>query len=293
MHLPVNKIPLFYWDVVNNVGDQMSPYLISRLMGQEVECVNSKFKGKIVAIGSLLCEDLLYSDSVIWGTGSLTRNCLRWRLFPLSSTIRKLTRRKRVRVCAVRGPRTYALLQKIGLSCPRVFGDPAIILPRIYKPVHCDVEKKIGLILHCSQEHLLEHKDLASIGVRLISVNRKGDDQVEAFVNEVVSCSKVFSSSLHGLIVAQSYGVPAQWITLKDQPIHRDYGHKFFDYFEGTRQISQSPKLLDITADVEQRVECLVQTDVPEVKIEDAIVDILIESFPYPEKCARYFELVD
>lgn len=50
-----------------------------------------------------------------------------------------------------------------------------------------------------------------------------------------------FSSSLHGIILAQAYGIPAQWIQIEGQPIQKDNHHKFEDYFLGSGQIIQVP----------------------------------------------------
>ena len=55
---------------------------------------------------------------------------------------------------------------------------------------------------------------------------------IEAFLDEMLSCEAIVSTSLHGLIIANAYGVPARLATFKDsdRQIHGD-GMKFEDYF--------------------------------------------------------------
>ena len=64
------------------------------------------------------------------------------------------------------------------------------------------------------------------------------------------SCERIFSTSLHGVIVAQAYGIPVKWITFDKLPIHGDERYKFYDYFLGVNQEIQEPLVLqsDVSA---------------------------------------------
>jgi len=53
---------------------------------------------------------------------------------------------------------------------------------------------------------------------------------IEDFVRQLCSCAFVVSSSLHGLIIAHAYGVPAAWMRRR-QALAGD-GVKFLDYYE-------------------------------------------------------------
>jgi pyruvyltransferase len=40
-------------------------------------------------------------------------------------------------------------------------------------------------------------------------------NDVEGIITEICSCKKILSTSLHGIIVAQAYNIPALWIKKK------------------------------------------------------------------------------
>ena len=50
--------------------------------------------------------------------------------------------------------------------------------------------------------------------VKVIDIMRSGYDDIEAFLDEVSECEHVISTSLHGLIVAQAYGIPVGWAVM-------------------------------------------------------------------------------
>ena len=127
---------------------------------------------------------------------------------------------------AVRGPRTIALLENKGYSVPEVFGDPALILSKIYNK-KVVVKNKIGVI-----PHIIHYDDLLchTIHDEMVLVDLKTAD-IELVIDTIRSCDCIVSSSLHGLIVAHSYGIPALWVNLSDKKLMGN-NVKFYDYFE-------------------------------------------------------------
>lgn len=243
-------IPLYYWNAVidgqNNFGDLLSKYLVEKITNKKVNFTQRESFGKLLAIGSLIDYTSLYSKSYIWGTGSMMSNPIRKedlrRGWLMENLFRKINRSE---ICALRGPLTGQIVESLNFEDPKVYGDPAILLPDFYQPVVVRKKNDVGLVLHWSQEIKLQEtqkEELTRKGIYLISILRSGDYGIEEFVREILSCEKVFSTSLHGVIVSQAYGIPAQWITLEGTEIHPEAELKFKDYFLGSGQEVQVPK---------------------------------------------------
>ncbi|KAF5280088.1 hypothetical protein FQR65_LT15078 [Abscondita terminalis] len=103
-----------------------------------------------------------------------------------------------------------------------VYGDPALLLPLWLKPSE-KKKYKLGIIPHWGEvDFFMENYGHL---YQIIDLRTKN---VEEIVEEIAKCEYVLSTSLHGLIVAHAYGIPALWI--KKGYIGTD-GFKFKDYF--------------------------------------------------------------
>lgn len=107
-------------------------------------------------------------------------------------------------------------------------GDPGLLISNFINPRCSNIEQaRIGVILHHSKS--LDsgvRKKFDAINPKFIDI-RTGD--VQAFVSELCSCDFILSQSLHGLVLADSFGIPNAWLDLG--PLHRSSYFKFFDYF--------------------------------------------------------------
>lgn len=285
------EIPLYYCSDICNFGDELSPYLINKITGQEV--VPAKSGERLYAVGSILSYESVRAPCVVWGSGTLCHNDLSVvqtvRLFPLSRSVPTIMKRLvsaegiKADVRAVRGPLTRKDFINGGGDCPEVYGDPAIVMPRFYQPV-CETRYETGMILHHTQE-TEEVRELAqACGIHLISIKRSGSQQLEAFIDEICSCRKVFSTSLHGIILAQAYDVPVRWIQVKRRSIHRDAEHKFVDYFLGAGVPAQAPIEIELT---KPKLKELTEVMPGTVHIADAVVDRLLGAFPFDKFPAK------
>ena len=171
----------------------------------------------ISAIGSVfhLIDD---PNTIVWGSGLLNEKML-----PL--VVPK-------QILAVRGPLTRQVLLDNGLDCPEVYGDPALLLPFFYKPKHIRKKYKLGIVPHyvdCQKEELRKFEDDPEVLIIKMSGYRRWTDVID----QINRCEFVASSSLHGLIVAESYGVPNLWVEIRE-PLVGDLSRrfKFHDFFQ-------------------------------------------------------------
>lgn len=124
---------------------------------------------------------------------------------------------------AVRGPITRNKVIAAGGKCPKVYGDPALLLPMFYRPT---VEKKYqhGIIPHYVDYEAVKLQ-MQGTGVKVLNII--GSD-IHAFIDSMLECEKIVSSSLHGVITAHAYGLDAVWVKFSDK-LNGD-GSKFNDY---------------------------------------------------------------
>ena len=107
-------------------------------------------------------------------------------------------------------------------------------MPRFYKPtINIKIKDKICIIPHISNYN--KYKKIISDD-KYFLINPT--DKWQNIINNICSCKCVISSSLHGLICSDAYGVPNIWLD-KFKLIE---GHfKFKDYF-----LSQNRKFINI-----------------------------------------------
>lgn len=191
-----------------NFGDALTPWLIKRITGRYPEflCPNDR-RHKYFVTGSVM----EYTDAActVWGSGIMRLND------PISPESKLL---------AVRGPLTRDRAIACGAMCPKIYGDPALLLPRFYQP-SADGRRGIGLVAHFSDKPHLANRLRSIPGLKLIDIQAP----VEAVIDLIASCEFVISSSLHGLIASHAYGIPALWVQFRRLPAGDN--SKFYDYF--------------------------------------------------------------
>lgn len=199
-------VPLF-WSKTANWGDALSPWLAERISGRPARFESTPFVRKFLAIGSILH----HADewSTIWGSGLISPD--------------HLPKSRPSRILAVRGPLTRARLMQSGLECPAVYGDPALLLPR-YLPMPRTAEFPVGIVPHHTDKDHPWVETCRRDGHFVLDV----ESGIEDFVRQVCSCEAILSSSLHGLICADAYGIPSRRILLGEELIGGDF--KFEDY---------------------------------------------------------------
>ncbi len=203
----------------NNLGDDLNYYLIKELTGKHIFNYNSFFhahKTNYICIGSIV-EDMTNEDSIIWGGGVMHPE------YPDFVCPQKTT--------AVRGPLTRRYIMKhYNIDIPQIYGDPALLMPIVYKP---KVKKvyNYGIIPHISELNDLRIIDFISSTPNSVIIDLKNYNSWKGVIDLLCQCEMIASSSLHGLILADAYGIPNVWMCLNKDTGGGEF--KFKDYYEG------------------------------------------------------------
>lgn len=202
----------YYWTGKPNFGDSINVELIKILSGRPVEFAKAG-AADFFAIGSNMKFAArragIDRPFAVWTTGMME---------PFDFTFPQ-----HAHVAAVRGPMTA---KGLGVENAVAYGDGGLLcemkVPRQSAKGH-----KIGLVPH--HRHL-SHPFVGKIlsensDVFLVRVDH--DDPWQT-VAEIASCEVIVSSSLHGLIVADCYGIPNFF--LAHNPNKQELPFKFQDY---------------------------------------------------------------
>ena len=214
----------------NNWGDDINYWLLKELSGKKIFNIADMFTSwlpkevaNILPIGSII-EYLGNENSIIWGSGAQNG----------PEKIEFVPKQ----VLAVRGPKTREILISKGIQCPEVYGDPSLLLCKICKP-KTHKKYKIGIIPHYVDAlnplitKFAENRD----SVIIISMNKyKKWHEIPDRINE---CELILSSSLHGLIISDSYNVPNVWISFSDKI--KGGMFKYLDYFASVGRVTKAP----------------------------------------------------
>lgn len=219
---PQKRIVVNGFTYSGNFGDALNIPLTKLLFRKtviEAKLLLFSHVEEILLVGSSI--HLANSKTIVCGAG-----CISPLKFP--SEVPK-------KILAVRGPLTAKILRQNNFECPDIFGDPALLLPSYYNP-KVKKQRKYGVIPHYVDrynENLRELPNNAKIIDVMCGYNWHN------FVDEILECECVISSSLHGIIVADAYNIPNIWVEFSDN-IDGDR-FKFYDYFASVRRNVESP----------------------------------------------------
>lgn len=204
-----NMPTLFWWrpQEYTNFGDELSRVIVERILGCLVQHHDLKTPDKtLLAAGSIL--HFARNNDTIWGSG--------FREDPSSEN-----RFNNLDIRAVRGAKTRDFLLKKGIACPEVYGDPAILMAHLFPEF-----KK--------EEPIYDYIIIPNVGE--IEAFRSYKNVVfptepwDEIVKKIIQSKLVISSSLHGIIVAETFGIPCRFLKMSwIEPLL-----KYQDYYEST-----------------------------------------------------------
>ncbi len=255
-----------------NWGDDLNFYFLRELTGRPVVMYHNFKIAKwfhlknYICIGTLL-DAVNYSNeqTIVWGSG-------------VSGQERTFVHPENI--LAVRGPKTKEFCDRYGVPCPEVYGDPALLLPLVYNPKErfkvqssrfkaspsappcmeetlpetrnskLETEKyRLGIIPHVVDLHhpvIEEIREKYADEILIIDLAhyKKWTDVID----QICSCERILSSSLHGLIVSDAYQVPSCWIELTGK-IPGGY-FKYIDYVSSVERDFSKPLRIEQFADI-------------------------------------------
>ncbi|MCD8151213.1 MAG: polysaccharide pyruvyl transferase family protein [Clostridiales bacterium] len=244
--IPANEIKLYYYDYPN-VGDLLNVILVEQLFNKKV--IKEMFStADMIAIGSIL--DRLLSNGIvgkdlaklrinadpahkihIWGAGLM---------FPYKNEQRFI---RPVEIHALRGKLTADILTKCtppGENCLSdfVLGDPGLLASKLLKNRPRKIYE-IGIIPHYVDAQEPVFKSLEKQYPKSLMIDVK-DDPINV-LTKIASCKTILSTSLHGLIIADSFHIPNKWCKCSDKILGN--GFKYRDYYSA---FGVEEKVLDL-----------------------------------------------
>lgn len=246
-----SDLPLFWWKwKKTNFGDALSLEIVRRIIGYYPR-YPQKEERKLLALGSIM--SFASDNDVIWGTG-VNGNYV-------SNENNKF---KTLDVRAVRGPLTRQFLLSRNIDCPEIFGDPALLMPLLFSEFKATFSTDYVIIPHISEIPIItklnEFKKYPNIVLPT--------EDWKIVVAKILESKFVISSSLHGIIVAEAYGIPARYLRLTNN----EHLFKYEDYYRGTGRNS-----VDFAQSIEEAFE--------KGGKEPAVCNLnaLLNSFPYDQ----------
>lgn len=212
----LNSVALKYFIRVKNIGDQVNPLLVNKILNTETFWCKNNELSHLLAIGSIL--NSANAHSYVWGSGLM---------FP---DIQNTTLDAK-KILALRGKKTRdALSRYLTLNDNIPLGDPGYLVAEAlgYGDSTKTTKKyKLGIIPHYVDylnphlQSFIQKNDCCT----LIDVALPA----KQFFDALSECENIISSSLHGLVFAESLNIPNAWCEFSNN-VAGD-GFKFFDWY--------------------------------------------------------------
>lgn len=211
-------VKTFWWKQVPNFGDRLTPFLLTRFANVGATWAPIS-EANLFGVGSII--DLIPNDwrGIILGSGKLRPN------FEFKQTHRK-------QILALRGELTAK-----GVKGDFALGDPGLLANEL---VRVDTKKyELGIIPHWSDTELLQRPEFKKFNPKVINPRA---DPLEV-IKTIGECRKIVSSSLHGIIVADAFGIPRRFEYAKQ--FDKEGGiFKFQDYSSAIKTPFEVGKLI-------------------------------------------------
>lgn len=221
----LNKIKIYHCrnkcenGTYNNLGDDLGPYFYEKIFKVKytygIPSDNPTTDDIYMLCGSIL--ELSKQNCILYSVG-LNNN------YQSTDNIKNI---KYKRIISVRGKLTRDVLIANNIKCPKIYGDSGLLLRYVYNPT-ITKKYKYGIIPHVNQITDLVNKVISNPNIKIIYLN---SGNIENIINDILSCEKILSCSLHGCVVAHAYNIPV--IPLQLGNLMSEF--KFLDHYSSLK----------------------------------------------------------
>ena len=270
------------YPLIPNMGDRLNKAMLEDLFG--INVVRAPlFKSNMNAIGSSL-DELLWNNNIkirfkqyshylfapkehyVWGTGFLSSDISKERPLIFKNT----------RFCAIRGELSKRRIENIiGKKLDIPTGDGGLLAER-WIGNHTKKKYSIGIIPHYKEQDHPLICQIANHYNNSVIINVK--EEPRNVVSLISECSAVLSSSLHGLIVSDSFHIPNMHMILYKYGVRiKGDGFKYSDYYS-SYGIEDKPIFMEDRK--WPSIDDIVENYTIDSKIVDEKMDLLYRCFP-------------
>lgn len=251
-------------DVIRqNWGDDINYFFVKEISKKPIILLNDTFLGKYFVTNYLIIGSTIgmisNNNSIIWGAGLIDEDMM--------NSVYNIKY-----ICAVRGPKTRQCLIENGYDCPAIYGDPALLIPLIYFP---EIRKKhkLGVVCHYNDAILLENMGITD-NKEIKIINPSKYNHWHDFIDEILSCEYIISSSLHGIIIGEAYKIKTKWIEFRNADKRSRF--KYYDFYESIGKTEEIPMIIDTKIDTIAAIDACQSSKVGHINLIP-----LIESCPF------------
>lgn len=231
---------IYYWNDEKNFGDLLNAVILPKLLDRTLKwspVENASF----LCIGSLLGV-IIKRQSIF---NLVKRLFVPYHVIGIGSIdgVHDMAREfiPRTNWISVRGNLTKRILsEKFNQDMTNCkVGDLGLLTCDYYKNLNAEKQFDFGIILHHSERNYISSLEKKYIKKSVLFIDVA--DDVETVITEMLSCKCILSSSLHGLIVADSFNIPNRWISLSESSLLEKQNFKYLDYYSSMDVYDEEP----------------------------------------------------
>lgn len=231
LHVPLNWVTGSRERSVTNLGDALSPVVVSAISGRPVvHRAASDPRERMIAIGTI-GQSQRAATVHVWGTGyssergAALRHDEKFQARPAPHFV----------VHATRGPISRQGFRDLGFDSPPIYGDPAWFVPRILPLDEVRPRYELGVVLHISEvdgnspaspanPEYSRYNVPPSLGDQVRIITTYVDASIAGIagaLRTIKQCRRIVSTSFHGHLLAEAYGIPCAHFSLQSGGLQR------------------------------------------------------------------------